>query len=176
MKTNKYLTLIIAFLVLMLSATIASATPSASILYNETSPGEGLWRYDYTFNNTSTNNEYLYYVRLDFGGNFEIANTTIPNGWTGTWALTGPANFIESHTNNLVNDISPNSSKGAFSFTINSKIGSVPYTAYFDDHLGTRLKGIGMTTVVPEPLSYILFGVGGVVLGARRYLKRKRSS
>jgi hypothetical protein len=158
----------------MISA-MALASPSASILYNETDLGGGLWQYDYTFNNTSTASEYLYKVYLDFGQELTATGSPLPSGWFGTmWEGTNPTTYLDAMTIDSSYDIAAGSSLNGFGFTVNYQLGNVAYSAEFDDHAGNISPISGTTApIVPEPVSSILFLTGGATLAVRRYLRRR---
>ncbi len=162
------------FVLLLLSAHL-SAAPSANIVYNETSLGGGLWQYDYTFFNTSTNNEYLYSVYFDLAQEAVIDWLNIPTGWYSTTAGHTPVSsiFLDTWSNSPAYDIAAGSSLGLFSFTIDYKAEDIAYTAYLDDHQGGINISSGITTMVPEPVSSILFLFGGLPFFLKRYFKRK---
>jgi hypothetical protein len=178
MRVNILLMAAIVLLSAVMFSASVIASPSASILYQETDLGNGWWTYDYTFENTSTA-DYLYSVRLNFDGFYSIFNPEQTSGWKGSWGIISPTVFMETHTINTGSQVAPADSLSGFSFTINSQIGDVPFTAYFDNHSGGRFSLTGNTVletppVAPEPLSAILFVVGGLMLGTRFYLKRKK--
>ncbi len=61
---KEFLAAVILAVSIFVFSAMALASPGASILYQETDLGTGLWQYDYTFNNTSTADESLYSVYL----------------------------------------------------------------------------------------------------------------
>jgi hypothetical protein len=179
MKGKKILMLLMVIAGMFILPAIVLSAPNASMSYLESDLGSGFWHYDYTFENTSTGNEYLYGVMLDLGSYFAINNTTLPDEWKGAWGNTSPIDFAEAHTFNTALHIAPGASQDGFGFTINSRIESIPFTAYFTDHQGGRNTFNGTTSnipVAPEPLSSILFVIGGVTLAARSYARKRRNN
>ncbi len=179
MKQRKLLvTTIIMLSMLFIFSSPALATPNASILYLETDLSGGLWQYDYTFYNTSTADEYLYKVYLDFSQELTATGSPLPTGWYGTvWEGENiNATSLDAMTIDQSYDIAANDYLGGFGFTVNYQVGNISYTAEFDDHAGTQYVTSGTTTLVPEPISTVLFLSGGATLALRNYLRRKRHS
>ncbi len=173
MKLKAILGTLTIIISLLLSSGLVLATPGANILYQETDMGGGWWQYDYTFENTSTV-EYLYSVRLDFDSFNEVADPVLQAGWGGFWAALSPTMFVETHTSDSSDNIMYGDSLSGFSFQVNDQIGSVSFSAYVDDYEGIRTQVTGMTTVAPEPISSVLFLIGGSTLAARRWFGKKR--
>ncbi len=152
---------------------MAPATPSANISYRETTLGSGLWQYDYTFFNTSNNNEYLYSVDLLFGQTHTVTGLPLPSGWNSTiWEGEHETDFMVSFSTNISFDIAAGSSLSGFSFTVDYQLRDIAYSADYDDHQGGIFSTSGYT-VTPEPLSAVLFFSGSIPLIIRRYLKNK---
>jgi len=181
MKIKNTLMAVIVSMGFMLFTHAATAATNASFLYNETDLKNGYWKYDYTFANVSTNNEYLYGVQLYFGDHYDIGNTQ-PGG---AWGMISTTSFLGTHSNNYANDIAAKDSLSGFSFTIDNKIGNISYAAFFDDHSGSRSYTTGITAsgtisanselpVAPEPVSTVLFIAGGITMAFRYRQKRKR--
>lgn len=165
-----FITAVVAVGMLM-SAAMAFATPSASILYLETDLG-GSWQYDYIFQNNSDAGEYLYKVNMDFGQLLDVTGDTLPSGWTTTmWEGTNNTSYVDAFTTDTSYDIAPGSSQSGFRFTVNQQVGSLAYTAEFDDYQN-QYAIAGNTAVVPEPISSVLFLTGGAVMGCRRFFKK----
>ncbi len=177
MKFKKlFITAVFAASMLMISA-MAFATPYASILYQETNLGGSLWQYDYIFQNNSNAGEYLYKVNMDFGLLLDVTGDPLPSGWTATmWEGTNNTSYVDAFTTDTSFDIAPGNSQSGFRFTVGQQVGSLAYTAEFDDYQGNQYAIAGNTAVVPEPVSSILFLAGSVMLGGRAYWnKRKRA-
>ncbi len=173
MFNKKFLLLIINTASLFLVSSLAFTSPGANIVYNETDLGGGLWQYDYSFHNTSSNNEYLYSVDLLFNQWATVNGLPLPTGWDSTvWEGTNYTNFIVSFSTNTGYDIAAGDLLSGFSFKIDHQAGSIPYNAYFDDHQGGISNTSGYT-VTPEPVSSILFFTGGAIFIVRNYLRRK---
>lgn len=169
----KLLTAMTAIMIILISSS-AFASRSASILYQELNLGNGLWQYDYTFNNTSDTDEYLYSVWLDFDRSATVTGLPLPTGWGGTmWAGTNTTAYLDTSSSGFIYDIPAGNSKSGFVFTINYQAGNIPFTAYFDDHAGNISLSAGTTALVPEPLSSLLFLSGGAALIARRRFRVK---
>ena len=164
-----------SIVITLLISSYAFASPAASLFYDETGLGGGLWQYDYTFYNTSSNNEYLYSVYLDFSQEASVDWLTIPAGWDSTtWGYTPISTiFLDIFSTSPNYDITTGSSLGLFSFTVDYQAGDLAYAAYLDNHQGgfNSISGTS-TAVVPEPVSLVLFLSGGATLFLRRFLKR----
>jgi len=177
MKPKSLFTAILLIGTLMFSAK-AFADPIASILYQETNLGGGSYRYDYTFYNDSTADESLYKVIFYF----DQSTTTglpLPTGWVGTvWNGTATNTFLNTIALNQNYYIAPDEFLGGFSFIINRQLGNSSFSAEFKDNEGSYYAFSGNTAaappVVPEPVSSTLFIIGGIALGVRKYLGRKK--
>jgi hypothetical protein len=166
--------LIIVTIISCLLSSFAFASPSADIVYYETDLGNGSWFYDYTFYNNSTASETLYSVWLDFAQSSVTTGSSLPTGWDGTvWEGTNTTVYFETHSSTPGYDIVAGSSLGAFSFTIDYQAGDIPYTAYFDTGSGTSFIN-GITSIVPEPVSSVLFIAGAGVIGFRRFWRKSK--
>ena len=176
MKQKYFLIFAIVVICLLPLSSMALAATSANIVYEETNLGGGLWQYDYTFYNAS-GSEYLFAVDLLLDQWATVDWLNIPTGWDSSMLGFTPmeTDFIDVTSIDPVYDISAGSSLDGFSFTIDYQAGSIPYSAYFDDGMGSITDTSGVT-VTPEPISSILFLTGGAILGIRRYLKRKKDS
>ena len=175
MKKKFLIPAVVLIVSMLVFSSMALAAPNASILYNETDLGGGWWQYDYTVNNTSDAGEYFYSMFLDFSSTVSEEGLALPSGWDGTvWMGTNTTASVDTYSTDLGNDLAAGSSLSGFNFKVNYQAGNVPYTAYFDDHAGNTYTTTGTTTVVPEPISSILFLAGGAVLAGRRYLRRRQ--
>jgi hypothetical protein len=158
---------------LFLNTGMTHAAPDAGISYIETDLGGGLWQYDYTLYNLSTNNEYLYSVDLLFDQTSTVTGEPLPSGWSSAvWEGQNQTDYIMTFSTGLGYDIAAGNSLSGFNFTVDYQAGDTSYNAYFDDHAGgfTSTSGTtsGIGAMVPEPLSAVLFVVGGMAFGIRR--------
>ncbi|MBI5740843.1 MAG: hypothetical protein HZA16_08980 [Nitrospirae bacterium] len=176
MKLGKVLTMMVFLACLLMFCGTALASPSASVLYNEIDLENGSYQYDFIFNNTSTQGESLYKVFFYFDQLSMTTGMPLPTGWVGT-VWNGPVTntFINTMALNQNYYIAPDSSMGGFSFTINYQLGESDFVAEFKSPDGKKFAYGGTTApIVPEPVSSTLFIIGGVALGVRTYLKRKK--
>ncbi|MEW6599842.1 MAG: PEP-CTERM sorting domain-containing protein [Nitrospirota bacterium] len=171
MIKKKLLTLcIFLFCIMCLSVPGAMASSGASILYSETNIGGGLWQYDYTFNNTSDAGEYLFSVFFTFAQDTSFTKIALPAGWDGIlWdGNTWTTSFTDTYSTDPLYDIAAGNSLGGFSFKVDYRAGNIAYDAYFSDD--SIVSGT-TAPVAPEPVSSILFAVGGGTLLLRRFTK-----
>ncbi len=172
---KKFLIPAVLILSMLVFSSMALATPSASILYNETALGGGWWQYDYTVNNTSDAGEYFYSMFLDFSSTSNEEGLALPSGWDGTvWMGTNTTAYVDTYSTAPGNDLAAGSSLSGFSFKVDYQAGSLPYTAYFSDHADPENTYTTTGVTAPEPISSILFLAGGAVLAGRRYLRRRQ--
>ncbi len=179
MKKSRLFALIVFSASFFLFSTIALAATSASIVYQETSIGNGKWQYDYSIFNTSDNGEYLYSAILGFEHPVTTIGSNLPAGWNGTvWEGAYLTSYVDAMSINSNFDINAGSSLDGFSFIADYQLGDVKFTAEFDNHAGQLYNSTGTTAqfnnppVAPEPLSSSLFLIGGSVFGLRRFWKK----
>ncbi|MBI5409474.1 MAG: hypothetical protein HZA14_08920 [Nitrospirae bacterium] len=172
---KKLLAVCIAIVGVFVFSAAAFASANASLIYTEADLGGGWWQYNYTFYNTSDTGIYLNSVSLNLTTAADVYGYPLPTGWSYTqWAgWNYGINYLDAFTTDSIYDIGAESSLSGFNFKVNTQLGPISFDAYFDDHNGTPGYFSG-TTVVPEPISSILFATGGMLLAGRQYLKRKR--
>jgi hypothetical protein len=174
MKLKNLLMTTVVLACMLMFVSTAFASPSASILYNETNLGSGSYQYDYIFNNTSTAGESLYKVRFYFDILSTTTGSPLPDGWFGTvWTGTNTNTFVNTMSINQNDYIAAGNSLGGFSFIIDHQLGDSDFAAEFNNAQGNKFAFSGTTTVVPEPVSTILFLAGGATLAVRRYVRRR---
>lgn len=161
--------------IIFFSSTVL-ADPGADIVYYESDLGIGLWRYDYTFFNISTNDESLYSVWFDFARESTITGMPLPEGWSGTlWEGTNYSAYINTFSISPVNDIAAGHAMTGFSFIIDYRTGVVPYTAYFSTSEGGAAVITGTSTVADELTGKWLFLSGVMMLLFKRRLSHVKS-
>jgi len=156
------------------SISTASSAVGSSIIYTETDLGGGQWRYDYTFFNTSTDNE-LNSVYFYFTSDTAFTGMSLPAGWEGiVWdGNTWTTGFADTFSTENLFDIRAGSSLGGFSFTVDYQAGNISYDAFFN---GDNVIAGVTAPAAPEPLSPVLFITGGLFLAVSISLKRRKSS
>ncbi len=180
MKKINFTVITLALLAFLMMTSSAQAAMSVNISYSETALGGDLWQYDFTLENTSSNDEtyqYLSMVSLDFE---EYANVTILNtaeNWTiGTFTDTlylndtAETDYLELYSDAVEYDVLPGGTVG-LSFTADYQIGEVSYTAFFSDSVNDWdwQESEGMASPVPVPAAVWLLGSGLLGLaGIRR--------
>ncbi len=102
---------------MFIASSMAFATPNASLLYQETDLEGEWWRYDYTFYNTSTNNESLFNVYLDLLVDPDVYGYPLPTGWGGSvWeGWNYGTTYLETISNEPAYDIAAGDSLSGFS-------------------------------------------------------------
>lgn len=164
------LRLVILSSLLMVAATSSAAT--ADISYNGTDLGGGWWQLDYMITNTSVaTNDYIYGFLVTFDSSIDFGSLLLPAGWNGI-AGAPKTTFAMAYSPALSYDTAPSQTANV-SFKVKDYTADVDYTVFLDNHQGTRSTLSG-TTVVPEPLSIILFVVGGTTLGLRSWMRRRK--
>jgi hypothetical protein len=151
-----------------------AVSPSASIMYTETNLGGGSWQYDYLFTNTSDPGSSLYKIFLFFDHSASVTGSPLPTGWFGIpWEGSNTTSFLQTMSLSPSTDVAPGSSLSGFSFTVDYRAGDLPFTAEFDNGAGGGISvWRGTTTVVPEPVSTVLFVAGGAALALRKRFRK----
>ncbi len=177
MRINKGLILSTVIVALFMLTSMAFATENASILYTEKDLGSS-WEYNYTFYNTSDDGESLYKVWLLFDSSMTVTGSPLPTGWTGTkWVGTDTTNYLNAQSIGNLNSIDAGGFLGGFTFTIDQQVGDISYVAEFKNSAGAYIDPYQSSTaaaIVPEPISTVLFLIGGTTLAARGWYRRKR--
>jgi hypothetical protein len=178
MKAWNTIMIPIVLAVLFMFAPATFATSSAELIYFETMISADLWQYDYTFNNTSDAGESLFKIFLDFTPDERSTEGFgLPAGWIGIpWEGTKSTTFLATQSLNSGFDIAAGSSQNGFSFTIDNQVGNISFSAQFDAGGGNLPIISGTTAVAPEPISSVLFLIGGTTLAARSWYRRKRKA
>lgn len=177
MKVRNRLIASIIFVALFLLTSMANASPGASFIYQESNTG-GLWRYDYTFHNTSNAGENLYKVYFDLGIPTTYTGLSTPTGWF-VWQGQYVNTYVNAMSTNTSYDVAAGSNPvSGFSFTVDHQIGNISYWAEFRNSSGYSAAS-GTTSafvapVVPEPISWVLFLIGGILFIFRNRWKRSR--
>jgi hypothetical protein len=171
-RKNLFLWLLFLVGITCIVSTAAIASPGSNLLYSETELEGGFWQYDYTFYNTSDAGESLYSVYFYFTQDTSFTGTSLPTGWDGiVWdGNAWTTSFADTYSTGTSYDIAAGSSLDGYSFTVDYQAGDISYDAYLS---GDNVIS-GSTMVVPEPISFILFIVGGTVLSGRQYFRNKK--
>ena len=115
---------------------------------------------------------------LQFDQTVSTTGAPLPTGWGYTiWEGDNSSAFLDAVSSNIIYDIAAGNSLSGFSFSVNNRLGDIQFSAEFDDHSGGLSNFSGTTTaapVVPEPISAVLFLIGGSTLAARRWFGKKR--
>ncbi len=179
MKLIKSFMVVVVITGLSMFASGAWAATGASILYQETDLGGGLWEYSYTFENTSSLDESMYKVFLGFGETSNVSGSPLPSDWIGIWAGDFATSYLVTMSLNPDTYIGAGDSMDGFVFTVDTQLGDLFWYAEFMDENGGLSYVSGNSTsgvpVVPEPISTILFLTGGAAMAVRSRF-RKRSS
>lgn len=155
------------------------AAASANLTYLETSMPDRWYQYDYTASNTSTAGEKLADIALFYDEAKQLTWLTTPTGWI-NWESDGyyQSGFTEVYANSNLYYILAGNSLPGFGFKTNYQAGSLKFSAAFmnsSDGVSTYGGMSTGTTVVPEPVSAILFLSGVTTIAVRRYLKIKKT-
>ncbi|MBI4847071.1 MAG: Ig-like domain-containing protein [Nitrospirae bacterium] len=119
--------------------------PRIHVLYKETDLGGGMWKYNYTFYNTSSNIS-LYKVFLYFPQMVTTTGSPLPSGWVGTvWDGTNTTTFLNAMAINQNYYIAANSSLSGFSLTVNFHLENIQFSAELKNDSGTRAAYSGFT-------------------------------
>lgn len=179
MKDKKFLvSLVVAALSLFMVSSIALAVPSTNVLYQEVDIGGGTWRYDYAVYNTSNNGENINELWI----NFIPTTISLPLlSISDEWALDPIYHYSTYYDAEAVSGahIYPVDSALiipenfiSFSYLAYRQQSSIYYAVNFTD--SSTLWGDA--SLVPEPISSILFLSGSAMLTIRGYLRRKKFS
>jgi hypothetical protein len=107
---------------------------------------------------------------LDFDQPVTTNGSALPTAWWGAvWEGDNTTSFMSAMSTKPATYITAGNSLGGFSFTVDQQVGEVPFHAEFID-----TDSFDGTTVVPEPLSMILFAAGGGTMALRYRMRRKK--
>jgi hypothetical protein len=137
---------------------------------------DGTWVFGYDgtttagYNITSSEMGHLYYVELGNKGAMDIYGNVYPAGWGLT--NTGPFKDLQAATYWSGTEYAADPSYAwAINFTGGNQSSTLdPKNAFTSYALAVRP---GDVTVVPEPISLILFLTGGAILIGRKYIRKK---
>jgi hypothetical protein len=135
--------------ILLSFSTSLLAAPDANILYVETDLGNGLWKYDYTFYNTSgSGGVTLYSVFFDFNQSTSFTGISLPTGWAGAiWPFTTMTiDTADTYSTHPMFDIGAGNCLSGFSFTVDFQAGDTDYAAFFDVPPNKRETVEGITS------------------------------
>jgi len=174
-------TFVIGGLLFLISAfvpTMASAIPTANVLYLETDLGNGIWQYSYTVYNNLDSEFGLFDILFEFDPSVVLAESSSPNGWTENFENLGEgfAAFQSSFAGLPPGgyDIAPGDSLGEFVLQFTQQlVSSLAFTAAFWDYDSDAFASSyhDTTTPVPEPATLLLMmsGLAGIgVIGRKR--------